>query len=224
MGLDQKNETMLSAKDIVCRMYCGILVVIWILAPYAILQNVSIRSILWMPETELDKAIPVCFWGLWLYVSFYLLLGIVGLTLEKRVFIRYLYTIGWATMVAHMIFLFVPNGVSREDIDPDSSPWLYQLLVSLDKPRNAFPSLHACLSVIAALAVQASVFSKFSSLPKFLIKSGTWLWVAGIFWSTIALRQHVLLDLLSGTLIAILVWRVMRDSFEMEYHIQIEEV
>ncbi len=211
---------MLSAKDIICRVYCGILMVIWILAPYAILQNVEIFSVYWMPELAFDRAIPVNFSALWFYISFYILLGIVGLMIETRLFVRYLYTIGWATLVAHMIFLFFPNAVSRDAIDFDSAPWIYQLLANTDAPRNAFPSLHAALSFIAALAVQSSKMSRVSQLVKVSLKTLTWLWVLGIFWSTIALRQHVSLDLVMGSVVALIVWRWMKNSWEMNHHFE----
>lgn len=195
-----------------CRVYSGILVVIWILAPYSILQNVEIFPVLWMPQLGLDRAIPVSFEGMWFYYSYLLLLVLVGLTVEKEIFIRYLYTVGWVTAVSHAFFLFMPSGVSRAEIDVGSAPWLYQLLVSADQPRNAFPSLHASLSVVAAIAAQYS-----RHFPKWG-KPVVWLWVIGIFWSTIALRQHVSLDLLGGSIVAVLVWWVMPKTREMKYH------
>ena len=203
---------MLSNKAIVCRLYSGILVVIWILAPYAILQHVEIREVLWMPQTAIDKAIPVCFSAVWVYFSFYLLLAIVGLTVEKKYFIRYLYTIGWATAVCHAFFLFLPNGAERSEIPAGAGNWLYQWLIAVDKPRNAMPSLHATLSVIAAIAVQKS------ALFKPALKVVTWLWVVAIFWSTIALRQHVVIDLAVASVIAPLAWFFVGRSAEMKYH------
>ena len=195
-----------------CRVYSGILVVIWILAPYSILQHVEIFPVLWMPQLTLDSAIAVNFHSMWFYYSYYLLLGLVGLTVEKDLFIRYLYTIGWVTAVSHAFFLFMPNGVSRDEINLDSAPVLYQILVYVDQPRNAFPSLHASLSVVAAIAAQYSVhFSKWS-------KPLMWLWVLGIFWSTISLRQHVSLDLLAGGIIAVLVWWLIPKTREMKHH------
>jgi len=203
---------MLSTKQIMCRVYSGILVVIWILAPYAIIQQVEIRPVLWIPQLAIDRAIPVYLQSIWFYFSFYLLLGIVGLTVEKKLFIQYLYTIGWVTAVSHAAFLFVPNGVLRADIDFQSAPAIYQMLATLDLPRNAMPSLHASLSVVAAIAVLFSqVFPKWS-------KPLVWLWVLVIFWSTIALRQHVSLDLIAGSIVAVIVWWRVSKSSELKYH------
>ncbi len=203
---------MLSTKQIMCRVYSGILVVIWILAPYVILQHVEISPVLWIPQLAIDRAIPVNFQSIWIYYSFYLLLGLVGLTVEKKLFIQYLYTIGWVTAVSHAVFLFMPNGVLRTDIDFQSAPAIYQMLASLDLPRNAMPSLHASLSVVAAIAVQFSqVFPRWS-------KPLVWLWLLVIFWSTIALRQHVSLDLMAGIMIAATVWWRVSKSSELKHH------
>ena len=203
---------MLSAKQVMCRVYCGILVIIWILAPYSILQRVEIFPVMWMPELALDSAIPVCFEGVGLYYSYYLLLGMTGLVVEKRLFIQYLYTIGWVTAVSHAFYLFMPNGVLRSDIDYEAAPIFYQMLVSVDLPRNAMPSLHASLSVVAAIGVQLS-----GNFPKWS-KPLVWFWVLGIFWSTIALRQHVSIDLMVGSLVAVVVWWRVSMSSELKHH------
>lgn len=203
---------MLSAAQIMCRVYSGILVVIWILAPYAILQHVEIFPVQWLPQLALDRAIPVFFPGIWVYFSYYILLGLVGLTVEKKIFITYLYTVGWVTAVSHAVYLFMPSGVSRSDIDLESAPAIYQLLISLDLPRNTMPSLHASLSVVAAIAVH------FSKVFPHYCKPLIWLWVLAIFWSTIAVRQHVSLDLIAGGGIAAIVWWRVSKSSELRHH------
>lgn len=203
---------MLSTKQIMCRVYCGILVVIWILAPYAILQHVEIFPVLWIPELAIDRAIPVYFQSIWIYYSFYVFLSIAWVTVEKKLFIQYLYTVGWVTAVSHAFFLFMPNGVMRTDIDFQNAPAMYKFLADADLPRNAMPSLHASLSIVAAIALQISqVFPKWS-------KPLVWLWVLAIFWSAIALRQHVSLDLIAGSVIAVVVWWRVSKSSELKYH------
>ncbi|MGJ8654955.1 MAG: phosphatase PAP2 family protein [Akkermansiaceae bacterium] len=172
----------------------------------------EIFPVLWMPELGFDKAIPVYFDSIWVYYSFYVLLGLVGLIVEKKLFLQYLYTVGWVTAVSHAFFLFMPNGVLRTDIDFESAPAFYQHLASWDSPRNAFPSLHASLSIVAAIAVQFS--RNFAKWMKPLV----WLWVVAIFWSTIALRQHVVVDLVAGAIIAVIVWWRVSESGELKHH------
>lgn len=187
-------------QDLLRRVYSGAILVIWIILPYALLQHVAVREIWWIEPTWFDRWVGIHFHSIWLYTSFYLLLGLTGLLVERRVYLKYLYAVGWTAMAAHMIFLMLPNGLSREAIETQGAPAIYQWLVALDQPRNAFPSLHVALSVVAGLAVQSS--QRFSVA----IKLVAWLWVLGIIWSTIALGQHVIYDAISGTLIAVGVW------------------
>ena len=187
-------------NELLRRVYSGAILVIWIMAPYLLLQQFAIREVHWFEPTAWDRAIPVTFGGLWFYFTYYLLLAIVGLSVRKTVYYRFLLSVGWAVLVAHMVFLFFPNGVSREEVPVDKAPFFYEMLLAYDAPRNAFPSLHAALAVIAGLAV--SRCCRYHPVARIFV----WLWVVGIFWSTIALRQHVLWDLLGGSLLAIGAW------------------
>lgn len=189
------------------RVYSGVLVVIWIAAPYALLQQVEIRDVWWVGPSAIDRLIDVELGALWIYFSYFLLLSWVGLALEKGLYLRFLVTVGWVTLVSHMVFLFVPSGVDRGMIDLEGAPMIYRWMVMADLPRNAFPSLHASLSVVAALGVMAS--RKFGGVVKVLV----WVWVLGIFWSAIALRQHYLVDLVSGGFLG---WGVWRLRLELE--------
>lgn len=181
----------------------GIFAVLWIIVPYSLLQQIAIREILWVSPSRFDLAIPVNFHSLWFYLSFYGLLGWIGLAVEAPVYRRYILSVAWTAFFSHLVFLIVPNGVTREAIDADAAPFVYQWLVLADEPRNAFPSLHASLSILAGLAANRS--SKIHMPFKIL----AWLWVVGIFWSTIALRQHYAVDLISGGGLALIVWGVI---------------
>ncbi|MEP4078784.1 phosphatase PAP2 family protein [Haloferula sp.] len=178
----------------------GILVVLWIIIPYSLLQQVAIREILWVKPSAFDLAIPVNFHSLWFYLSFYGLLAWIGLGVDDHHYKRYIRSIAWTALVSHLIFFLIPNGVTREAIDAESAPVIYQWLILADEPRNAFPSLHASLSILAGLAASAS--SRIRKPLKIL----AWLWILGIFWSTIALRQHYAVDLISGGGLALVVW------------------
>gem|GEM_PF-1722807 len=187
----------------------GILAVLWIIVPYSLVQHLAIRPIYWVAPSSFDLSIPVNFYGLWFYLSFYGLLGLIGLGTEDRVYRRYLTSIFWTAFLSHLVFLFIPNGVTREAIDLDSAPAVYQWLVLADQPRNAFPSLHASLSILAGLACLTS--QKFNGLTRTLV----WLWITGILWSTISLRQHYAFDLITGGGLAMIVWFLVgRYSFK----------
>ncbi|MFD2160634.1 phosphatase PAP2 family protein [Rubritalea tangerina] len=187
-------------KELLVRVYSGVILVIWIMAPYLLLQQFAIRDVYWLEPTVWDRSIPINFYGLWFYFTYYILLGVVGLSVRKPVYMRFLLTVGWTVLVAHMVFLFFPNGVSREEIPGEGAPFFYEVILAYDAPRNAFPSLHAALAVIAGLAVNRCC--RYHPVARVLV----WCWVLGIFWSTIALRQHVLVDLLGGAAVAVGAW------------------
>ena len=98
-----------SCENILRRIFSGAILVIWIIVPYALLQQFSIREIWWLEPTAVDKSIPLNYYALWPYYTFYLLLAIVGLHTERSIYLCFLYTIGWSTMVAHMIFFLFPR-------------------------------------------------------------------------------------------------------------------
>lgn len=185
------------------RALTGILTVLWIIVPYSLLQQVAIREVLWVKPSAFDLAIPVNFHSLWFYLTFYGLLGWIGLSVDERNFKRYIHSIWWTALFSHLVFLLIPNGVTREAIDAESAPLVYQWLVLADEPRNAFPSLHASLSILAGLTAIVSP----SLRPIFKVTA--WIWVIGILWSTIALRQHYAVDLISGSALALVVWWIV---------------
>lgn len=179
--------------------------------PYTLLQRFSMYETIWITPTAFDRSVPLNFDSLWFYLSLPVLIFGVGLFAERKVYLRYLYALGWTTMAAHMIFLLFPNGLSREGIDVAASPAAYQWIVSVDAPRNAFPSLHVALSIVAG--IMATVSKKYSVMTRVLI----WLWVVGICWSTIALRQHVIVDVIGGIVIATACWFLVQRYCRREF-------
>jgi membrane-associated phospholipid phosphatase len=75
------------------------------------------------------------------------------------------------------------------------------LIAAVDGPRNAFPSLHAAMGLLAVAAVGAHLRACRVS-PWWRIALAVW-WIA-LLYSTLATRQHRLLDLLAGILLGLL--------------------
>lgn len=199
-----------SLKDFLIRLYSGLILSIWIVMPYALLQRFSIYDIIWVQPSAFDNAIPLNYHSLWFYLSLPLLIFGVGFFAERQVYLRYLYAIGWTTMAAHMVFFLLPNGLARDGIDVSSAPAAYQWVVSVDAPRNAFPSLHVALSILAG--IMASSSKNYSKLARGFI----WFWVLGICWSTIAVRQHIIVDVIGGTVIAAACWWLVQRCCKKE--------
>ena len=84
----------------------------------------------------------------------------------------------------------------------ESGSFLHRWLISaVDGPRNAFPSLHAAMGLLAVVAVGGHLRECRVS-PWWRVALALW-WVA-LLYSTLATRQHRLLDLLAGVLLGLI--------------------
>jgi membrane-associated phospholipid phosphatase len=152
-----------------------------------------------MPRLWLDDAVPFSEWWVPAYWSFYPLIVLGGVFLTTREEIRrYLAGLLGQGLVACVIFFAWPTMVSRPPVPGEA--WAYHLVIALDHPLNACPSLHASFAVYCAIVLDG-VLRKAGVLAS--LRVSVWIWVAVIFASTIGLRQHVVLDLVAGALLAL---------------------
>ena len=172
-----------------------------VFAGYLLLQRVSLRPVMWLEPGPLEgwviasNSAPVVY----LYLSFYLLTLIPGLLPADEQFRRFLIALTITGFVSLVVFLLVPSGVLRPLEFRTEASAVYLRLIDVDLPRNAFPSLHASVTTLSAI-VSGIVLKNWMSRLLF------WAWAAGILWSTMATRQHVLFDVVSGALLACLSW------------------
>jgi len=190
--LDQQNLQKYTRRSCV-----GFIVCIWILAPYLLLQQFSLYSVFWLEESSIDKHVPVNLNAVYIYFSYYFLLIIAGYATSDKIFVRFLKAVSMVALVSHLCFFFFPTGLSRDSIDIQNAPALYEWLVKWEKPRNCLPSLHASLSILCSLAL----FQR-NKLLGILAA----FWTLAILWSALALRQHITIDLAAGVLLASTVW------------------
>lgn len=166
--------------------------------PYLYLQQHTCFPVHTMQASWFDGIIP--FWpgSTWIYLSLYLLMPIGPLLLDLRSdLIRYASGILFICGISALIFLFFPTMCPRPDYPPGNN--LYQLLTKLDKPLNAFPSLHATYAVYGTLWA-LEVFRKLNAHRVVPVLLG--LWTAAILLATLTTKQHVLADLAGGFLLA----------------------
>ena len=109
----------------------------------------------------------------------------------------------WAFVVmnlaAFLIFLIYPVVVPRPELQDENSItyFLINLQHTQDKPVNNFPSLHAANALLIYLLCR----NYYKWLDVILILAAT-----GIGISALLVKQHYLLDILSGYLLALLVY------------------
>ena len=139
------------------------------------------------------------FWeeAVWIYVSQYALLvaPFLFLRAERR---RYCTAIMLTYLVAGVIHLAIPSYLERPSLseatkeDDRLTALVLESVYSKDQPVSVFPSLHMAGSLVA---VSAWWKWKRKSAPL-----GT-LWCLAIAVSTLAIRQHVLADLIAGVVL-----------------------
>lgn len=148
-----------------------------------------------MPLTAVHRWIAFAPDALVLYVSlwFYVSLAPALLT-GRRELISYLLAATVLSVIGLGIFLFWPTAVPVTAQDWPPQPF-FGMLKKVDASGNACPSLHVAFAVFTACwfhrllgEMRAGKFARVLN----------WLWCLGILYSTIATRQHVVLDVLAG--------------------------
>ncbi|MGH7845676.1 MAG: hypothetical protein ACREQW_10975, partial [Candidatus Binatia bacterium] len=112
---------------------------LWALAPYFWLQRHVFFPIIVMNESAVDIWLGFRPNAVWAYLSLFLLMPIAPMQMQSKTQLwRYAFGIAAMSAVADLIFLFWPTAVARPS--HEAANVLYQALVALDMPRNAFPS------------------------------------------------------------------------------------
>jgi membrane-associated phospholipid phosphatase len=148
-----------------------------------------------MPLTAVDRwlafmpaALPL-YLSLWLYVS---LPTVLLKTLPDL--LCHAAWLGGVCLLGILVFLMWPTAVPGAD--PIWGAAGIPFLKGIDAAGNACPSLHVAAAVYSALWLGA-ILSE-TSAPM-LLRVGSWLWCVGIVYSTMAIRQHVFIDVMAGT-------------------------
>lgn len=155
-----------------------------------------------MSLTALDRWIPFQPFTLPLYLSLWIYVSLApGLMPTRRELVAYALT-ALALSVAGLAIFFVwptavpPAGVTWAD---DS---LFAFLKATDASGNACPSLHVAFAVFTALVLGSQLRQLATGR---VVRTLNWLWCAGIVYSTVATRQHVVLDVIAGAALGFLV-------------------
>ena len=151
-----------------------------------------------MPVTALDRLIAFEPGALPLYFSLWLYVGLAPALLDSG---RALAAYGLATLAISVIglgiFMAWPTAVPPASIDWSLHPSI-EFLKGVDLAANACPSLHVAFAVLTGICLHRLLRDMHSS--RWLLALN-WAWCIGILYSTLATRQHVVLDVLAGTLL-----------------------
>jgi hypothetical protein len=183
---------------------------------YLVLLRISdARGVtVWDPGTALDKAIPTVGWTIFPYVSYYGY-GVLSVLVtprnavgRHRLIVLYQGLIAM-TLVVFTFFLLMPSEIHLVRDVPSELltgtgviPALFRWLQGVDRPWNAWPSHHACISLLTAFYVVCSVRTPTARLA---------MWIA---WGLLAVsivttKQHFVFDLATGIALGWGTWRLV---------------
>lgn len=151
-----------------------------------------------MPFTALDQLIGFYPLSMPLYVSLWVYVSLPSVLLATRSeMVAYTSGMTGACLTGLAIFYFWPTAVPAPDIDWALHPGV-DFLKNIDAAGNACPSLHVATAVFCGFWLN-HLLGRFNT-PRWLLALN-WLWCAGIVYSTLATRQHVVLDVAGGALL-----------------------
>ncbi len=168
-----------------------------------------------LPLTAFDRLIA--FWpmllpiylSLWGYIALPVLLA-----KDKRELWSFSFGCAAMTAIALVVFWFMPTAIPNFTIDavPGSS---LAFLKTVDSAGNAFPSLHVSFSVFTCIVLVRQLRE---------VGAPAWLrifnvaWAVGIVYSTMAVRQHVLMDVLGGLALGVALGITSRQGTAARSH------
>ena len=202
-GLDTHPDWMQQAAQRAGRHTFARLVIVTVaisvfMVGYFILLRHPLFPVTLVPVTALDRYIAFQPWSLLPYASLWLYISCAPMLLTGR---RqyWLYGSSMVSLAAagFAIFLFWPTAVPAPDVDWSRYPYV-AFLKAVDAAGNACPSLHVAYAVMTALWLQR-LLGEIGAPGS--IKALNWAWCLVIGYSTLAIKQHLALDLVAGALL-----------------------
>jgi len=181
---------------------------------YALVVHWSARRgvTVWDPSIALDRSIPVVPWSVLAYISYYLYFPLLLLLcarddVGRRELLAVCQGLILIGAVSLSVFVLLPCEVHIADQvraavgSMDELPGsLFASIYLVDEPFNAWPSLHASLSLVILLHALTHLRGR-------LLRPGAWLAWAAMMISILTTKQHFLFDLLTGVLLGAVTWR-----------------
>ena len=149
--------------------------------------------------TKLDKAIPFIPATIWIYLTeYFLFISVYLLYKDLANLNKYLYSFMGMQIVSVLIFIFYPTIYPRADFPlPTNAHSLTIQVFSyfriLDLPTNCLPSLHISSCYLSAFIFLEEQREKFWFF---------FLWATAIGLSTLTTKQHYIVDVVAGLLMA----------------------
>lgn len=167
-----------------------------------------------LPMTAIDNAVPFLPYTFWIYTSEYLFFAAIYLACKSMTNLnKFLYSFVLLQIVSSFIFWFWPTTYPRELFPlPDSldsfTLRMFSGLRVADSPNNCCPSLHVSSVYLSSFIYLDDERKKF---PLFFM------WATAIAISTLTTKQHYLVDVITGFLMACVFYWVFHKYSRVRY-------
>jgi membrane-associated phospholipid phosphatase len=161
--------------------------------------------------TSLDQLIPFVPEFIWIYHTLIPVFIITTMILieRKSVFYTAFFSVLLASIVMNLFYIYFPVTYPRDMwqlTEPSLSGFFVELTRRVDGANNAFPSGHVTLSCLLTLLIGLTNFAKRYNWLQPLYA----VWAILIAASTLTLKQHFIVDVVSGIILALMCYLLMK--------------
>jgi len=169
-------------------------------AAYSFTNHVDFFPSIPAPRVDFDQFFSFAPHWIWIYLSelFFVPIGIYFFKEEEQMR-NFATSFVLLTMITNLIFLFYPTHMERELFPNPGAPgsllfYAFDLLRTVDSPRNCFPSLHVATSFLISfyLGIKNKKIGQVAFYYSILVAL-----------STLYTKQHRIMDAMSGLLLAL---------------------
>lgn len=151
-------------------------------------------------SNRFDEQIPFVPWTVAIYLGcyvFWIVNYVIGCRQQKEKAFRFISADFFAKLVCMLCFLIFPTTNTRPIVEGASlwDEWI-RLLYRVDAADNLFPSIHYLTSTFCFIAVREN-----GSVPKWY-RGVSFLIAASVCISTLTTKQHVMIDVIAGVMLA----------------------
>lgn len=154
--------------------------------------------------------IPYCIWYLMIFIiPYYLYCD------NKDRFVKYTMAYILCSMIGNIVFISYPSTVARPTVTgTDIFSLIAKFIYWIDTPTNCFPSLHCAISMLFILYICESKNTNIITKISVCIISIL------IMLSTLFTKQHVVVDFISGDILALIVYLIVKQSKKLPNYIK----
>mgnify|MGYP005693227523 FL=1 len=195
--------------------YSMMLAIVAMAIPYSIINHImgEIDRSVFDPISPVDSWVPFVAWTSMIYVTLYLYYPVTchyGIKNNERIremfaFNQVMFSITW---LVYVLFIIFPTEIHiRDEIPLDVRSgegfwgfWIGDFMHEVDKPYNAWPSLHIVQSLMMVLLLRH--WKVFDKTGEFIV----WLSWSLLCISVMTTKQHFFFDVVTGVVVAVFSW------------------